>query len=120
MKITDIAFSSYAVTDVKRARNFYEGVLGLTPATIFEKDSMAFIEYEIGQHWLSIGAGAPAFVPGPQGGVIVFEVDEFKPMVEKIRSAGVSFVMEPQDTGACHMALIEDPDHNRIMIHKRK
>lgn len=28
MKVTEIAFSCYPVTDVARAREFYEGVLG--------------------------------------------------------------------------------------------
>ena len=29
MKITEIAFTGYSVTDMKRAKGFYEGVLGL-------------------------------------------------------------------------------------------
>ena len=29
MKINEVAFSAYKVTDVDRARGFYEGVLGL-------------------------------------------------------------------------------------------
>ena len=37
MKITEIAFSCYAVTDFARARAFYEGVLGLTPGMCEEK-----------------------------------------------------------------------------------
>ena len=32
MKITEIAFTSYPVTDLKRARQFYEGVLDLKEA----------------------------------------------------------------------------------------
>jgi len=120
MNITEIAFTSYAVTDVLRARSFYEGLLGLVPASVFEKDGMAFIEYQLGQHWFSIGSGAPSFVPGPQGGTVVFEVDDFESMIAKIKSAKIPFILEPQDTGVCQMALIEDPDHNRIMIHKRK
>jgi len=31
MHVTEIAFSVYAVTDLKRARGFYEGRLGLKP-----------------------------------------------------------------------------------------
>jgi catechol 2,3-dioxygenase-like lactoylglutathione lyase family enzyme len=30
MKIQEIAFSCYPVTDMARARTFYEGILGLT------------------------------------------------------------------------------------------
>ena len=31
----------------------------------------------------------------------------------------MSFVTEVFDTSVCRMAVIEDPDHNRITIHKR-
>lgn len=120
MDIAEIAFSSYAVTDVKRARAFYEETLGLKPSSVFEQGDMAFIEYEVGPHTLSIGAGAPNFKPGPQGGIIAFEVRDFDAAMQRLRGAGAAFVMEPQDTGACHMALISDPDGNYLMIHKRK
>ena len=31
LQVTEIAFTCYPVTDMARARNFYEGVLGLKP-----------------------------------------------------------------------------------------
>lgn len=123
MKIKEIAFSGYTVTDVKRARKFYEGILGLKPHSVFEKDDMAFIEYWIGvngEHTLVIGAGAPNFKAGPQGAVVTLEVDDFAKAIKELKKAKVEFVMEAQDTGVCHMALINDPDGNRLMIHKRK
>lgn len=44
MKITEIAFSTYPVTDVPRARAFYEGVLGLKPT----------MDHDMGEkgHWI--------------------------------------------------------------------
>ncbi|MEN9622207.1 MAG: hypothetical protein RLZZ67_641 [Candidatus Parcubacteria bacterium] len=81
---------------------------------------MAFIEYSIGTGTLSIGAGAPAFVPGPQGGVVALEVDDFDALIKKLKDSNVKFVMEAMDTGACHMALVEDPEGNRVMVHKKK
>ena len=36
LKVTELAFCCYAVTDIQRARDFYEGVLGLKPKTILE------------------------------------------------------------------------------------
>lgn len=120
MNITEIAFSSYTVTDIKRSRAFYEGVLGLKSSSVWEGDGMAFVEYQVGPHYLAIGMGAPAFKAGPTGAVVVFEVEDFPAAVEKLKSAKVPFVMDPHDTGACNMVLVEDPDGNRIMIHKRK
>jgi len=120
MKITEIAYSSYAVSDVARARAFYEGVLGLKSTSVFEQDGMAFIEYQIGPHYFVIGKGVDTLKPGSTGGVIAFEVEDFEVAVADLRRAGATFVMEPQDTGACHMLLVDDPDGNRFMIHRRK
>lgn len=35
MKAIDVAFTGYSVSDMKRARTFYEGVLGLTKSRGF-------------------------------------------------------------------------------------
>jgi predicted enzyme related to lactoylglutathione lyase len=123
MKITEIAYVSYAVTDVKRARAFYEGVLELKTGNIYEGDGMAFIEYLIGkndEHCLVIGAGAPQFKPGKTGATAALEVDDFEGMVKKLKEAKIPFLMETLGTSVCSMTLIEDPDGNQIMIHKRK
>lgn len=122
MKIREIAFTAYAVTDGKRARAFYEGVLGLVPSSVYEGNGMLFIEYWIGkdEDVLVIGAGAPAFKPGKTGATVALEVEDFDKAVSELKAASTKFLMEPQDTGACHMALVEDPDGNQLMIHKRK
>lgn len=123
MNIIEIAFVAYAVTDVKRARAFYEGALGLKPASVFEKDGYAFIEYWIGkgnEHCLVIGAGAPQFKPGKTGATVALEVDDFPASVKHLKDAGVKFLMDSYDSPVCSMALIEDPDGNQVMIHRRK
>ena len=38
LKVSEIAFSCYAVTDMPRARAFYEGVLGLQGTGLFQED----------------------------------------------------------------------------------
>ena len=68
MKITEIAFSCYPVTDMARARAFYEGVLGLTPTMVVgEPDGMQWTEYDIANGTLSIGSGAPNWAPSSSG-----------------------------------------------------
>ena len=123
MNITEIAFVSYAVTDVKRAREFYEGVLELKPASVFEQGSMAFIEYWIGkgnEHCLVIGAGAENMKPGLTGATAALEVEDFKKAIEHMKSKNAPFLMEPYETSVCHMAIVKDSDGNQIMIHQRK
>ena len=58
MKVVEIAFSVYPVTDLKRARAFYEETLGLKAATAYEGNGTGWVEYEIGPSVLAIGAGS--------------------------------------------------------------
>lgn len=123
MNIKEIAFVSYPITDVKRARAFYEGVLGLKPGSVWEGEKMAFIEYIIGakgEYALAIGMGAPNFKPGTTGATAALEVEDFDKAVAELRAAKIPFLMEPMDTSVCHMVLVQDPDGNQIMIHRRK
>lgn len=50
---------------------------------------------------------------------MAFEGSDFEAVVHKMKERAVSFVMEVFDIPVCHMAVIEDPDHNHITIHKR-
>jgi predicted enzyme related to lactoylglutathione lyase len=119
-QVAGIAFTAYTITDIKRARTFYETVLGLKPASVWEGEDMAFIEYEIGTDTLAIGKGAPHLSPGKTGATVALEVSDFEAMVTTLRKHGVLFIMEPHETPVCHMALIADTEGNQIMIHKRK
>jgi catechol 2,3-dioxygenase-like lactoylglutathione lyase family enzyme len=56
MQITEIAFSSYPVTDIPRARAFYEGVLKLKVTSETNMGEQGhWVEYEIGPGALGIG-----------------------------------------------------------------
>lgn len=124
MNIQEIAFVSYPVTDIARARRFYEEVLQLKPSQIMVKDNEnGFIEYWIGknsEHCLAIGAGAPMFKPGKSGGAAAFEVDDFESALKRIEDFKIKTLMPRYDGPACSMILIEDPDGNQCMLHKRK
>ena len=123
MTFSEIAVVAYAVTDVARARSFYEGVLGLKPAHTFIDGQNAFIEYWLGkndEHCLVIGAGAPMFQPGKTGATAALEVDDFEAALKHLESHQVKPLMPRYDGPVCSMLLIEDPDGNQIMIHRRK
>ncbi|TAK57725.1 VOC family protein [Patescibacteria group bacterium] len=120
MKITEIAFVCYPVDDVKRARSFYEGVLGLTPGKVSEGEGYAFIEYYMGEHTLAIGKGAPNFKTGKTGATVALEVDNFDEAIKKLKDNKVEFIMDCLDSPSCKMVLVADPEGNQIMIHKRK
>jgi predicted enzyme related to lactoylglutathione lyase len=120
MKVIEIAFTVYPVTDLKRARKFYEGVLGLTASRSFGDESKGFVEYDIGPGTLAIGAGSPNFTPSAGGGSVALEVEDFEKAVSRLRESGCKFVIEPTETPVCHIVIISDPDGNSLMVHKRK
>jgi predicted enzyme related to lactoylglutathione lyase len=120
IKPIEIAFVCYAVTDLKRAREFYEKVLNLKPGTVWESNNTGFVEYEMGPHTLAIGCGAEMFKPGTTGATAALEVENFDEAIASLKSAGVKFVMDKYETPVCFMSIINDPEGNQIMIHKRK
>ena len=120
MHVTEIAFSVYPVTDLKRARAFYEGTLGLKPGMVYEGEGVGWIEYEIGPGVVAIGAGSENFKPSSNGGSVALEVGDFDQAIEELKNAGTKFVIEPLDFPGCRMAAVLDPDGNTITIHRRK
>lgn len=120
LKVIEIAFSCYPVTDMARARKFYEGVLGLKPTLLHgEPGGMQWAEYDIGPGTLSLGAGVPDWLPTAQGCSVTLEVEDFDAAVAQLKSNNVKFKMEPFPTPVCRMAFIFDPDGNTVGIHKR-
>ncbi len=120
MKIAEIAFSSYPVTDIGRARAFYEGVLGLKVTMESDMgDQGHWIEYDIGPGTLGIGR-YPGWNPTGDGCTVGLEVENFDRAVADLHTAGVTIKMGPLETPVCHMAMISDPDGNTLIIHKRK
>jgi predicted enzyme related to lactoylglutathione lyase len=120
LKVIEIAFTCYPVTDMARARKFYEGVLNLKPTMVVgEAGGMQWTEYDIGPGTLSLGAGAPNFQPRPDGCSVGLEMEDFDSAIKYLKDKGVKFNMEPFPTPVCTIAFISDPDGNTICIHKR-
>ena len=119
MQITEIAFTGYSVADMKRSRAFYEDILGLKKSRDWENDK--WVEYDIGSGCLAlITGGGDQWPPGSLGVAAALEVDDFDAYINKLRSSGIKFVIEPLESPVCWMAVINDPDANRLVIHKRK
>ena len=119
LKITEIAFSCYPVSDMARSVAFYEGVLGLTKTMDHEQDGSHWVEFDIGAGTLSLGR-TPGWTPSPQGCTVGLEVEDFEAAVSRIQEAGVTATMGPFETPVCHMLMISDPDGSPLIIHKRK
>jgi predicted enzyme related to lactoylglutathione lyase len=114
MKIKHVAFFLYPVTDLQRARRFYEQTLGLTLETDFNGH---WLEYDINGATLAISDMLPDKSPVKTGG-LALEVDDLEAGVEQLQQKGVTIVAEPAAYPACKLALIADPDGNVIGLHQ--
>ncbi len=102
------------VTDIDRAREFYEGVLGLP---VGKQGSFGFELFDAPPH---LGVH-PAQHPGAKAMVgrdtgITFRVPNLLDFCSRIGEQGVRFVAEPTEQSFGIMALIADPDGNVIAL----
>jgi len=118
MKIKEIGFVGVPVTDVPRARNFYEDVLGLQVSD--EMMGGKWIEYAVGNDTLAIANVGEEWKPSDQGTGVALDVENFEQTINELRRQGDRFAAEPFDTPCCHMAVVQDPDGNKLIIHKLK
>ena len=116
--VKHIAFTVYPVTDMNRARTFYEGDLGLKTSIDFDGK---WVEYELSGGCFALTTMMEGVSPSASaGGKIAFEVDDVDGMVETLRRKGVQVIIEPLSTPVCRMAVVLDPEGNGVILHKLK
>jgi len=118
MKVKAIGFVAIPVTDVKRARSFYEDVLGLGVAD--EMMGGNWVEYAVGDDTLAIANVGEQWRPSDQGTGAALEVEDFAAAIKRLKDRQVPFAAEAFETPCCHMAIVQDPDGNKLIIHKLK
>jgi predicted enzyme related to lactoylglutathione lyase len=116
--ITEIAFVGSPVTDIKRAREFYEGVLGLR-ATTTDPDAK-WVEFEVGTGTFGIGEYGDQWQPAQGGTMAAFETDELDALVKRVRDSGATIALDVTESPVCRFAIVLDPFGNSLMLHKRK
>jgi hypothetical protein len=85
MKIKGLAFVGTPVTDMQRARSFYEGVLGLKVCE--EMMSGRWVEYALGNNTLAIASVGPEWLPSDQGTGAALEVEDFDQAIKCWKNA---------------------------------
>ena len=80
MKINGLAFVGIPVTDMQRARAFYEDVLRL--AVSEEMMGGKWVEYSLSNNTLAIASVGPQWLPSDQGTGAALEVEDFAEAVE--------------------------------------
>lgn len=118
MKINAIGFVAIPVTDIPRARKFYEEVLGLRVSD--EMMGGKWVEYAVGENTLAIANVSDTWRPSDQGTGAALEVEDFDDAIKRLKERHVHFAAESFETPCCHMAVVQDPDGNKLIIHKLK
>ncbi len=122
---TPLFHYAFAISDIGRARDFYVGRLGCREG----RSTDHWIDFELFGHQLSAHLGKPAgaaceglvdghAVPIPHFGAIL-ALDQFWKFSERLRSAGIRFVMEPAlrfvgKPGEQATMFFLDPDGNAL------
>jgi catechol 2,3-dioxygenase-like lactoylglutathione lyase family enzyme len=116
MDVETVDFVSVLTQDIPRAKRFYGETLGLPIETEGEND----LEFTLGQVTLDVFNPASVgqeFAPSPAG--IAIRVPDVAAARAELEAKGVQFNGEIVDTGVCHFAFFEDPDGNKLMLHRR-
>jgi predicted enzyme related to lactoylglutathione lyase len=117
IQIKEFAFVFHPVTDVARARKFYEGLLGLKANVEIEfAPGQWWIEYDIAGQALAI-SNAMTGTPSPS---LTLEVVDLDAAVAAARTAGATVAFELMEFAPCRLFGIKDPDGNQIGLHQRK
>jgi catechol 2,3-dioxygenase-like lactoylglutathione lyase family enzyme len=115
--IQSIAFLTYAVSDIKAARYFYEDILGLR---LTHESGGEWFEYDVGDTTFAIGVADPEHPVPVHGAVLAFEVSDLDADVARLQQRGVTFRRAITETSVCRFAIILDPDGSEVIIHRRK
>ena len=93
---------AFNVTDLQEARRFYGDILGCQEG----RSTDTWVDFDFFNHQISLHLGEPLktaptgrvgehMVPMPHFG-LVLQKDDWRAMAERLRAAGVAFVIEPQ------------------------
>jgi predicted enzyme related to lactoylglutathione lyase len=115
-----VAFTMYPVTDMARAKSFYEETLGLPAAK--ELVAGKWVEFDLPQGGcFALSTMVPDSAPSDTaGGSLAFEVDDINALVETLKSKGVTLKMDVFESPVCHMAVVVDTEGNAFMLHQLK
>jgi catechol 2,3-dioxygenase-like lactoylglutathione lyase family enzyme len=113
--ISSLDFVAVPSTDAERTRAFYVDTLGLRP------DDKARFEFWVGETCFGIWEPSRLgreFAP-QKNGHLALHVDDVAEARKELEGKGVEFLGDTFDTGVCHMAFLQDPDGNDLMLHHR-
>jgi predicted enzyme related to lactoylglutathione lyase len=116
-----VAFTMYPITDVPRARKFYEETLGLKRGSMGNQGDKYWIEYDLPDGGC---LGLTNFIPDTPsdkaGGTVAFEVEDLDALMSDLKAKGVTFKSDVIHSPVCRMAVCLDSEGNSILLHQLK
>lgn len=114
-----VAFTMYPVSDVARARRFYEELLGLRAGMAGGRGDMHWIEYDLpGGGCLALTNTTGAQPSASAGGTIALEVADLPSLMARLSAAGVTFESDVIRGPRCTMAVCLDSEGNALLLHQ--
>lgn len=114
-----VAFTMYPITDVPRARKFYEETLGLKRGSMGNQGEHYWIEYDLPEGGC---LGLTNFIPDKPsdsaGGTIALEVEDLDKLIADLKSKGVIFKSDVIVSPVCRMTVCLDSEGNSILLHQ--
>ena len=111
-------FAMVVTQDKDRALRFYGETLGLERQPNAHPD---WPEFETGNLTISVvdweQIGRSEFEPN--SGAVALRVPDVAATRGRLEDSGVEFLGETMDSGVCHLAVLKDPDGNRLFVHRR-
>ncbi|MBX3191822.1 MAG: VOC family protein [Labilithrix sp.] len=112
-----IAFTMFSVTDAKRARRFYEELLGLKRG--LASPDGTWTEYDLPDGGCLALFRHPNLASAQPGGAsVAFEVADLDALSRRLKAAGVAFQGDLVRGPRCRMWNIVDSEGNRIILHQ--
>ena len=117
--VRKVAFTMYPITDVVRARAFYEETLGLAVGMAGGKGGMHWIEYDLpGGGCLALTNTTGARPSDAAGGTIALEVQDLSSLKRNLEEKGVKFKSDVIRGPHCQMAVCLDSEGNSLLLHQ--
>jgi glyoxylase I family protein len=119
MKIIGFHHASLMVSDLERARHFYEGILGLVPSSRRPRMDFDGVWYEIGEQQIHLLAlPSPEFgLPKPEHGGrdrhVALRVADLEAIKADLERAGISYTLSRSGRPAL---FCRDPDGNAFEL----
>jgi predicted enzyme related to lactoylglutathione lyase len=117
--VTGVDFVSIPTRDLERSCDFYGETLGLYRSVYRPERNHA--EFETGTVTISVINPERMGIGEFKANVnhLALQVDDVHAARAALEERGVTFLGDIFDSGVCHMAFLNDPDGNALMLHHR-